>query len=392
MSIDRQQNKFLIPPEWNFKRTPIRPVELQIGNFAERFDYTTMWNDAIQTKHDNILLIGPPLYQINNWLKDNCSFEDQNNRKLQWIHNDYDRMGITVLNTHNWIEYIWLVTPHGKYKIIVDPVSTEFAGKSVLMSISQNNPVTWIRQWIDYHHTLHGINAVLIYDNGSTMYSVDELYNAIKRDDILIKVVDYNVPGGAMGSGPWEWNGRKGDSLPWDSDFPPYVLFEHAKRKYLHCAKIVINSAPDELLVINNKVSFQDITVHVETSQYSSLLYDGIWVEPVDSIKHINAKDVPFENRNFANYWHTTNDPHAGVSTKWLLCPHRNMNYQWHLHRTDVMVKTNSITYGHYLAMNNNWLWVRDDFQGKITDLVEIPNLKKSLDLWVKNSFMYPSL
>lgn len=384
--------KFEFPSEWNLLRTPVRPIELQVCNFENRFDYKTVWNDAVQVKHDNVFLIGPPLYQALNWFKDNCYFEDQNNRRLQWIHNDYDRMGITVVNTNNWINYIWLVSPHGRYKILVNPISTEFAGKNVLMSISQNNPYTWIRQWIDYHYTVHGIDAVLIYDNGSSMYTVDELYAAIKRDDIIIKVVDYNVPGGPMGSGPWEWNGKKGESLPWDSDFPAYVLFEHAKRKYLHCARTVINSAPDELLVINNKITFQDVAAHVETSQYSSLLYDGPWVEPIDSISHVVAKNIPFDDRKFANYWHTTTNIHAGVGTKWLLCPYRNMNYQWHLHRTDTMIKTNSVTYGHYLAMNNNWYWVRDDFKGQITDLQEIPNLKKSLDFWIANSSMYNSL
>lgn len=391
MTVDKPK-KFDFPDIWQLQRTPIRPIELQVCNFENRFDYKTIWNDAIQIKHENIILVGPPLYQVNDWLKSHCYFEDQNNRKLQWVHNDYDRMGMTVINTYNWIDYIWLVSPFGKYKIQINPVNTEFAGKSVIISISKDNPITWIKQWIDYHYTVHGINGALIYDNGSSIYTVDELYNSIKRDDVVIKVVDYNVPGGPLGSGPWEENGKRGDSLPWDSDFAPYVLFEHAKRKYLHCARTVINSAPDELLVINNKVSFNDISLHVETSEYSSLLYDGIWIEPVDSNNQIIAKNIPFDNRNFANYWQTTNNIHAGVGTKWLLCPYRNMNYQWHLHRTDVMVKTNSVTYGHYLAMNNNWFWIRDDFTGNLNDLTEVTNLKKSLDFWIKNSLMYNSL
>jgi hypothetical protein len=375
-------SKFTYPDQWGFKRTPARPKNLQVLDFDKNYDYDTVWNDAIQVSSDSMLLIGPPLYKTAQWIYDNCKFTDMQGRELSWQYSEIDRACVVRIATYSWMKDFVFETPTEKYIVKVNHARGEFSGLKTIVTISKNHPISWLKQWIDYHRTVHKIEGLLLYNNQSTIYTSEELEHELSRNDMTIKVVDYDVPFGVMGGGLWEWQGKSGDYLPWDSDFSQYVMLEHAKWRYLYCAKLVINADTDELLVIKNS-NLDGVADYCAVGEHSVLLYDGVWVEPVDSRTGIIAKNIPFDNRHFSNYWHTTNGDGRGIGVKWMLNPQRNMQYQWHLHKTyGPHVKTNEITFGHYFAMNTSWSYTRDEFLGDTNNLVEFSELKDNLRLW----------
>ena len=141
----------------------------------------------------------------------------------------------------------------------------------------------------------------------STIYTSQDLQTQLARTDAIVKIVDYNVPFGCMGGGDWEWNGKSGTSLPWDSDFSQYIMLEHAKWKWLHAALLAINADTDELLTIHNNVSLDQIATHCQMNTNSVWLYKGVWIEPVDSMSRQEACNIPYADRRFYNYWETTN-------------------------------------------------------------------------------------
>lgn len=384
--MSEQMNRFTYQPQWGFRRQPVRPVDLQVLDFHTNYDYDTFWNDAVQVNANTILLIGPPLYESVQWLNSTCRFLDQNRRVMTWRFSAMDRAQVIRLDTENWMNEFHLETPFGRYTFQVNHATADFNNLKVMVTISQDHPVSWLQQWIDYHNRVHNIEGILIYNNRSRLYTSDQLHAALQRSDMVIKVVDYDVPFGVMGGGDWAWEGRQGHYLPWDSDFSQYVMLEHAKWRYLHCARLAINADTDELLLINNS-NLNGVADYCATGQHSVLLYDGVWIEPIDSVSGVVAADIPQQQRHFSQYWHTTNGNGRGIGVKWLLNPQRNMNYQWHLHKTyGPHAKTKEITFGHYFAMNTNWSYQRDKFLGNREDLQENNLLKQHLKMWQQHT------
>jgi len=375
-------SKFNYQPEWGFVRTPARSTELQVLNFEQNYDYTTLWNDVIQINPNAILIIGPPLYDTVQWINLNCQFIDDKGQKLTWRYSNLDRASVIRLDTMHLMPYLIFKTPFQTHKIQINYCENKFKNRKTIVTISKNHPIDWLKQWIDYHKTVHNVDGLLLYNNQSTLYTSQELETALYRDDVAIQVVDYDVPFGVMGGGLWEWQGKSGNYLPWDSDFSQYVMLEHAKWRFLYDARLVINADTDELLVIKNS-NLDGIAEYCASGEHSVLLYDGIWIEPIDSTTGVVAKDVDFCNRHFSNYWHTTHGDGRGIGVKWMLNPQRNIQYQWHLHKTyGPHIKTDQITFGHFFAMNTSWSYQRDEFLGDLTKLTSFDLLHENLNLW----------
>ena len=375
-------SKFNYPQDWGFRREPTRPAELRVIDFENLYDYHTIWNDAIQVNQNTVLLIGPPLYGTAEWINNNCRIEDQQGNHLYYRVVEMDRACVTVVMTNGWMDFMVFRDPQGLHTITLNRQSMDFAGKKVIITISKDHPISWLKQWIDYHRTVHNVDGLLLYNNQSTLYTSKHLESQISRDDMVIKVVDYDVPFGVMGGGDWEWQGRRGTYLPWDSDFSQYVMLEHAKWRYLHRAKLAINADTDELIYIKG-ASMDDLANYCESNADSVWLYNGTWIEPIDSRDGTVANTVPLDQRQFGDYWHTSHSNQRGIGVKWSLNPGRNMEYQWHLHRTFGPHKsTEFIGFGHYLAMNTSWSWPRDGYTGDRSTLLEFDEVKKNLEIW----------
>lgn len=83
----------------------------------------------------------------------------------------------------------------------------------MLTTLSKNNPLEWLREWVVYVAE-HGIDAVLIYDNGATRYEPEELLRTLAAVGGMQRacVVDWPFPY-CPGGGP---------ANRWDSDFCQY--------------------------------------------------------------------------------------------------------------------------------------------------------------------------
>jgi hypothetical protein len=377
------------PKEWGFQRQPARPQELWVFDFEKNYDWDNLWYDCIQINPNSTLLIGPPLYATKDFIKNNCKFLDSNKNQLNYNFYEMDRVCITVLETTSPLEQIYFIGPHNEREISISRSSMDFAGKKTIVTISKDHPVSWLEQWIDYHVCVHKVEGFIIYNNQSTLYKSDELQILLNRPDAKIEIVDYAVPFGCMGGGDWTWQGKSGTFLPWDSDFSQYIMLEHAKWKWLHCASLAINADTDELLVIKN-YTLDNIVQYCRENSNSVWLYKGTWIEPVNSVTGEEASNVPQPTRRFYNYWQTTHSNQRGIGIKWMLNPQKNLTHQWMLHRTSgPHATTDEIYFGHYLAMNTSWSWERDKFTGEKQQLSTHHQIKHNLDIWLEKSKRY---
>lgn len=78
--------------------------------------------------------------------------------------------------------------------VVEHPQPQNFAGRNVLYTMSQNNDLDWICDWVIYHHRMHGADAVVISDNGSTAYTAAALLDRLTALGVLKAVLVQSVP------------------------------------------------------------------------------------------------------------------------------------------------------------------------------------------------------
>lgn len=299
-------NKVSLNPNNDLKRIPTRPINLRLYNFEENYDWFTVWNDAVRIDKNTVHLIGPPL-NISPFLEPNnkqgvFKFKEE---ILPYQHVVLDRASTTIVNVSEYAKSIKYQNNILTLDVNISEKSWIFQNKKVIVTITKDHPISWLKQWIDYHKKIHNIDGYLLYNNQSSLYTSEQLELELDRNDITLQIVDYDVPFGAMG----------GDGVPWDSDFSQYVLLEHAKWKYLFSAKLAINCDTDELIYIKNN-SLSDFADYCENSSNSAWIYNGTWIEPINCNNNIIADTVPFEDRYFKDYYKTSTDIKRGIGVK----------------------------------------------------------------------------
>jgi hypothetical protein len=146
------------------------------------------------------------------------------------------------------------------------PETANYKALRVLCTISKNNDLTWICDWARYNRDVHGAQAVLLYDNASTLYDMNELIARLGEVEGLafVGVVPFPFRFGPPGLGL-----RKS----WDSNFLQIGSLEHARRRFLLDAKSFLNTDVDELVV-----SRRGESVFEAAERHGLARFYGAWI------------------------------------------------------------------------------------------------------------------
>lgn len=339
--------------------------------FNDNYDWDNIWYDAVQVSADTLLLIGPPMNNTAQLIANKIGITDADGNLLQGRFIPMDRAQLTVIQTPRWLDRVNMisevVTP-----IAVHRLDDRFNGKRVIFTLQKDNPVSWIKQWAIYHRDTLGADGILIYDNGSRAYTAEQLELSLAIPDIIVAVVRWDVPYGPQGFDCNYYN-------TWDSDYAQSTMFEHAKRRYLHCASIAVNADIDELVVAPGR-TLGTIASDLNTRGIAGYTYKGRWIEPYDVKNGRDARQIPHDQRRFYDYHCTDHTNPRDLGNKWMLIPAKSMEHQWLVHHTTAPMEHNTdIYYGHYLAMNTNWSYPRDAYDRDPANLVSDLHLMQNL-------------
>ena len=260
---------YILPEGSRAARDMPRPPELRQPGYTERFDFRTLFYDAFHYKN-LIMLIGPPLFNFRIplqrgkfWLDDKPLADDA--FALRDLNNMSRTTAVASSPHHAKIQFR-AAAPYendvyGAIKIQKNQ-SRIFNGKRVLLVLSKNNPLRWIRDLISFYVKFHGIDAVLLYDNASDAYSNEELLAAVASVEGIraAVVVPYNVP----------WGPPAGASGKWDSNFAQYAALEHARFRFLSTCAGVIYTDVDELVVPHRNITLFDA---MRIAKYPAITY-----------------------------------------------------------------------------------------------------------------------
>jgi len=224
------------------RRVPTRPVAARGPTFAADFDDDTLFFDAFRSADGrHAVLIGPPLFDLAEVFGAARIFDRAGGPALPFTVKRRDRQVQVWVRIPREAAGLRLVSAIGTVEIAIGAnLSDRFAGRRVLTTLSRDNPLPWICDWVRFNRDVNGADAVLIYDNRSTTYDTAALRDALGRLRGLaaVEVVDWPFRYGPQGLDAWRY---------WDSDFCQLGMLEHARWRFLARARSAMNADVDEL-------------------------------------------------------------------------------------------------------------------------------------------------
>jgi hypothetical protein len=260
----------LLGDAWGVRREPPRPPELRQADYLDKFDHDTLAYDAFPAG-DTVRLSGPPLLNLGAGLSEAVWRLD--GAEVTATLGDLDR------TQESWLD----ASASGGERLTVTlgeaTCGTEvsesgvdwFRDRLTLVTKSKNNELQWIADWARFHASKHGVDAILLYDNGSDRYRPEDVLAALDVPGIEVAVVvSWPFKFGPQGG---NWEGLT--NAPWDSDFCEYGILEHARRRFLSEATGVLNHDIDELVVTENAGVFDLLTA----SGSGAIRYRSRWID-----------------------------------------------------------------------------------------------------------------
>lgn len=290
------------------REAPRREEDRQ-ADYDARFDYRTLFSDAFFVQ-EGIELLGPPLLNTRGKVLSSKFLVDGEQFTGEIESRDHHRISRTILHGVTACEEISVIMPEGDVRLKINRLVSDFDGRRALVTQQKNNPLEWIRYWVEFHAVHHGIDAVLIYDNRSTVYTpsaVEQLLREIENISIAA-VVDWDIPFGATG----------GPNQVWDSDYGQHQVLEHAMRFVLRDARSVIQQDVDELAIAEGGRSVCDV---IESSGLAELRYPRRQILPVPTRQLASEDDRG--HRLHCDYAYWLADDSTDLAGKYACIPDR---------------------------------------------------------------------
>ena len=328
------------------RRTNRLPT-LRHPDFEDKYDFHTVFYDCFwEESHRHIQLIGPPLLNLEEelGLRFFAMPSGQECKPLVTARTFISQLRLAVPAS---CQFLQIESAAGTAILVPQPnLSSLFAGRRVLMTLSQNNELEWIRDWIVHHQKRHGCDAAIVYDNNSTRYDLSE-----------VKACLSGISGitGLAVSWPFRYGPFDG-RLPltydlWDGHYCQFGMLEHARHRFLTTARSSLNLDIDELVICQEGGSIFALT---ETAAQGYLKFSGKWVE-----NHRSSGDDPASKPLHRDFWHRKAGRTQGCETKWAAVPSKvPLSAQFGVHEIfgyPESERSSLAEIRHFKALNTNW-------------------------------------
>ena len=340
-----------IDPACTIMRDAARPAHLRDATYAAKYDWDTLFYDVYRAGR-HVVFQGPPLLNLLAPLKSSTPFRQawgfprfrarhigQKKRGEIWLRSDAERVTIDG--------------PLGRYDIAVQPdMAPVFAGRRVLTTLSKDNDLRWIADWVRFYVRLHGADGVLFYDNGSGAYDLAELQATLDEaasGAFPAIAVSWPFPYGPQGGMAGAVNGQEAD---WDSDFCQTGSLQHARHRFLRRARSVLNVDIDELVLDPAGGSIFSAT---EASRSGFIKFPGLWIgtHAAAGVSRATCRHADFLHRDLPDA--------LTCPPKWCVVPGKadRLADSWSVHnlfgaRANAVIDA-TFSYRHMRGITNSW-------------------------------------
>jgi hypothetical protein len=374
-----------LPSFTSARRQSVRPLSARGVGFDAAYDsetlfYDVFWGDARGAGVRDVVALGPPLRNLDQLLVNLRVTSDIGPHALTWRYRSLDRHMQIHIVVPEAARTLCFASALGTFNVALAPrLASPLAGKRVLMTQSKNNALHWIADWARYHRDVHGVDAILLYDNASTEYALPDIRACLETVAGVVSVV---VPW------PFKYGPQGLDATRfWDSDYCQHGMLEHARRCYLTDAKSVINADIDELVV---SPTGESVCVRAEASWTGLMRYRGRWVikvanrvDDVDGValqdrRHLHSQTVL--KAQWARRFGVLKVDAKRCPPKWCVVPARCPDRaQWRPHVINgwpvARLTTSAFSYRHFRELSNGWKYERAARETYDPDLHELDTL-----------------
>jgi tetratricopeptide (TPR) repeat protein len=369
-----------VDPDRDPIRNPPRRLSLRHEDYEDRFDFTTVFYDCFwNTAGDAVILLGPPLLNLE--------------EELDLAIIAYPSMKPCALTVRHVFLGCRVIAkpPAGTTGLVMRTATSEsfiapqpnlcelFRNRRTAVTLSRNNELVWIRDWAAFNRDHHGCDGILIYDNGTDNYGINDIYGSLEPIADRMRILVLNWP---FKYGVPDWRLPVSYGML-DSLYCQAGMLEHARRRFLSHASSVLNTDIDELVLTDRGASVFEL---VEGSATGLLTFGGVWVENQPARPERYPARPP-RHRDFA--WVRTGD-RVGCENKWAVVPARVPDAaQWHVHRILGMAPSEcrqSVEMRHFKAINTDWTVDRNRSQERRTAANAIDPQTLRLDLALQDA------
>jgi hypothetical protein len=366
------------------RRAPVRPTAERGELFAAEFDDDTFLFDLFDAGGSGaeIMGVGPPLFNLEPLAKRFGFVAQPGGAQCAVAFRTLDRTMEMRIEAFAPASSLKAGGPLGDFTASLSPSGHAlFAGRRVLFTLSKNNPLPWIQDWIRYHRDIHGCDAVLIYDNGSTDYDVAELAAAIGAVR--------GLQAAAIVPWPFKYGPQGSSAGAWDSDFCQLGMLEHARWRFLQRARSALNADIDELVVGPND---DGVFAAVERSPFGVISYYGYWLFRLQGAGMNDRLREESRHRDFVianrprRRWLVFPDYPNQCRRKYAIVPRRcPQKSQWRIHAVSrwpqAKVPSLRVSYRHFQPLSTNWRYRRDETRLFDPAIYEVDSaLKRNFD------------
>ncbi|MEM9317467.1 MAG: hypothetical protein AAGA70_00475 [Pseudomonadota bacterium] len=268
-------------------------------DYDARYDTDTLIYDCFEDhKAGEIVLLGPPFMNFEPWLAEASYVLDGRAVAVKEVRH-LSRCSILALDAAEGRELSVTHRHFGGRLTVGRSYVDAFAGLNGIYTISLDNRLEWIRDWLHYYVSVHGLEAVVLTDNGSTTYDPRDLHKLLKGVAGLRRAA---ILRGRFPFGPTAENRSAYNSL-----FLQRSMAEMGRLRFFARARAVVNADIDEFFHSYRGRSIFDAAVASETGYVRA---DAEWVYALapgpDGFarhaehSHVSATGRPKANRKWA--------------------------------------------------------------------------------------------
>lgn len=283
----------LIPEDSGCKRdflscqSTVDTTVLTEADYCE-YDSRTLFYDVFRCDDDRkVIAVGPPPVNLRNELeklKITCGGHMLPHRKRE-----YRRLYVLELTRDQNTDArknlpLRFSFPSFDVDIEVPPPCLPPAEASHLglMTLQQNNQLPWILDWCRWHHRLHGVSRLVLYDNASD--NRDDIAEAMARMDEAIDIV--------LVDWPFPYGPRRSHR----NRFGQTGARNHYLLRFGSADAWCLNLDIDEYLVANGEKSFKQYLNDCEGNGIAEVVFDSFIIPP-------HKEQPAMANRRVSSYW-----------------------------------------------------------------------------------------
>lgn len=363
--IDVHSTAIFLPEDMALRRLPRMPRRRRPDAFWAAFEDRALVYDVFWSADGKQLVLAcpPPNSLAESWAAARFVARPSGRTLIPKFAVSRSTMTVSLPDAPSDTVSITLDFAGAEFEVVVQPgLGDAFAGRRVMFTMNKDNDLDWMALWGDWHARLHGVDAIVVFDNGSTRYDTDAIARTLLE-----------VPGIARVAVP-SWPYRYG---PVD----PGVLFHPYWANFLQVASFRVMAsrlAPKAAGLLNcdidELVGGHDAFSALSQSPDGLVMLKGTWVETATSPED---ESLPHHLRY---RYRNKNRLKAICADKWLIDPQtpwaKDFAFTPMMHRIYGLPKSYgrrapNLPFFHFKAINTNWKVERNALSGLDTARLE---------------------